>query len=359
MLGGYMTEIDLIKRKRRLRLVRDTLYVVLGTAILALGAGLFIIPFDLVTGGVSGLGIVLEHWLDEVPLLTEITAEIYASVLVWLLFFVGLIFLGKMFAVQTLISTIVYPIVLGFASWLANSDVFGGIFNLAGAEMYNEYGGVTIILATLFGGACFGVGSALTFIGGGSTGGSDIIPLVICKFFPKLKSSDMIFITDATIVALGMFAMGDLVLTLLGIIAAFICAIAVDKIFLGGQSALIAQVVSEKYEEISAQIIRQMNRTTTIMTATGGYSKAEKKLLMTTFAMSQYHVFVSIVSGIDKNAFVTVHRAHEISGDGWTFNIEDEYASIERDALAEMLRERSDSDENDEPDSPIKTENKA
>ena len=334
-----MSEIDIIKKKRRMRLVKDTLLVILGTAILALGAGLFIIPFNLVTGGVSGLGIVLEHWLDDVPVLTDITAEVYASVLVWLLFFVGLFFLGKMFAVQTLISTIVYPPVLGFASWLADSDIFGGIFNLSGSPLYNEYGGVTIILATLFGGACFGIGCALTFIGGGSTGGSDIIPLVICKFFPKLKSSDMIFLTDATIVALGMFAMGDLVLTLLGIIAAFICAIAVDKIFLGGQSALIAQVVSDKYEEISAQIIRQMNRTTTITNAVGGYSKAEKKLLMTTFAMSQYHVFVAIVSTIDKNAFVTVHRAHEISGDGWTFNIEDEYASIERNALAEISRE--------------------
>ena len=258
----------------------------------------------------------------------------------------GLFFLGKKFAVQTLISTIVYPIVLGFSSWLVSSGAFGGIFDLAGSEIYAEYGGVTIILATLFGGACFGVGCALTFMGGGSTGGSDIIPLTICKFFPKLKSSDMIFATDATIVALGLFAMGDLVLTLLGIIAAFICAIAIDKIFLGGQSALIAEVVSDKYEEISAQVIRQMNRTTTIMDAVGGYSKSEKKLLMTTFGIGQYHVFVSIVSTLDKNAFVTIHRAHEISGDGWTYNIEDEYASIERDLLAEKSREGAEPDDN-------------
>ena len=341
-----MSEIDIIRRKRRMRVIKDTLLVIFGTAILALGAGLFIIPFDLVTGGVSGLGIVLEHWLGEIPLFAPITAEIYASVLVWVLFFMGLFFLGKKFAVQTLISTIVYPIVLGFSSWLVSSGAFGGIFDLAGSEIYAEYGGVTIILATLFGGACFGVGCALTFMGGGSTGGSDIIPLTICKFFPKLKSSDMIFATDATIVALGLFAMGDLVLTLLGIIAAFICAIAIDKIFLGGQSALIAEVVSDKYEEISAQVIRQMNRTTTIMDAVGGYSKSEKKLLMTTFGIGQYHVFVSIVSTLDKNAFVTIHRAHEISGDGWTYNIEDEYASIERDLLAEKSREGAEPDDN-------------
>lgn len=321
-----------------MRVVKDTLYVILGTSILALGAGLFIIPFGLVTGGVSGIGIVLEELFENVPVLTNVTADQYASVLVWALFFAGLAFLGKMFAVQTLVSTIAYPIVLTAATWLAGSDIAGGFFNL-GSEMYASYNGVTIVLATLFGGACFGVGSALTFLGGGSTGGSDIIPLVICKFFPKLKSSMMIFITDATIVVLGMLVIGDLVLTLLGIVAAFICALAIDKIFLVGSSALIAQVVSDKYDEINAAIIRQLNRTTTITNAQGGYSGGEKKLLMTTFAMSQYHVFVAIVSSIDKNAFVTVHKAHEISGDGWTYNIEDEYAALEREALAEKASE--------------------
>ena len=335
-----MSGIEEIKKKRRLRTVKDTLSVILGTAILALGAGLFIIPFGLVTGGVSGIGIVLEHALDGIPLIGDVTADQFASVLVWVLFFVGLAFLGKTFALQTLVSTIVYPIVLTGATWLVNSGVMGGFFNL-NSEMYADYQGVTIVLATLFGGACFGVGSSLTFLGGGSTGGSDIIPLTICKFFPKLKSSMMIFITDASIVALGMLVVGDLVLTLLGIVAAFICAISVDKIFLGGSSALIAQVVSDKYEQINAAVIRQLNRTTTISTAIGGYSGKERKLLMTTFAMSQYHVFVAIVSSIDKNAFVTVHKAHEISGDGWTYNIEDEYASLERAALAEMSAKES------------------
>lgn len=334
-----MSEIEMIRRKRRLRIVRDTLYVIIGTAILALGAGLFIIPFDLVTGGVSGIGIVLEEALDTIPVVTDITADQYASVLVWLLFFVGLIFLGRMFALQTLVSTITYPIVLTFATWLAGSDVADGFFNLQ-SELYAGYGDVTLILATLFGGACFGVGSALTFMGGGSTGGTDIIPLVICKFFPKLKSSVMIFVTDAAVVALGMFVVRDLVLTLLGVVAAFICAIAVDKIFLGGSSALIAEVVSDKYEEINAAVIRRMNRTTTMSDVIGGYSHKPKKMIMTTFAMSQYHVFISIVSSLDKCAFVTVHRAHEIKGDGWTYNLEDEYAELERSELARLERER-------------------
>ncbi len=305
-----------------LRFIKNTLLVVLGTGILAFGTGLFLIPFDLITGGVSGIGIALKEVIpDTTPIIGSFGAETYASILVWVLFFFGLIFLGKHFALQTLVSTIVYPFFLSFGIWLAGSDILGGFFNLH-SEMYMQYENVSIILATVFGGVLVGAGSALTFIGGGSTGGSDIIPLVICKYFRKLNTSVMIFITDASIVVLGMFAVRNLVISLLGIVAAFICAIVVDKLFLGESSAFIAQVVSSKYDAINRAIIKQMNRTTTITTATGGYTGEERKMIMVTFSVRQYAIFSAIVSAIDKNAFITLHRAHEISGDGWTYNLE-------------------------------------
>ena len=295
--------------------MKDTLLVIAGTGLLGIGTGLFYIPFDLVTGGVSGLGIVLE---ERFPVFT---AEMYASVLVWVLFFVGLIFLGRHFALQTLVSTIVYPLFLNLGSWLAGSGILDGFFDLT-SELYSDFSSAAIILATVFGGVLVGAGCALTFLGGGSTGGSDIISLVICKFFPKLKASVMIFITDATIVILGMFVFGNLILALLGVVAAFVCAIVIDKVFLGESGAFIAHIVSHKYKEISDAVITQMNRTTTITNVRGGYSGEDKKLVMVTFSMSQYHIFAAIVSSLDKDAFVTVHRAHEISGDGWTYNIE-------------------------------------
>lgn len=305
-----------------LRFIKNTLLVILGTGILAVGTGLFLIPFNLVSGGVSGIGIILADEIpDAVPIIGTWEAETFASILVWVLFFVGLAFLGKHFALQTLVSTIVYPFFLKLGTTLAETDILGGFFNLQ-SDMYAEFGGVAIILATVFGGAFVGAGSALTFIGGGSTGGSDIIPLVICKFARKLNTSMMIFITDATIVVLGMFSLNNLVISLLGIVAAFICAITVDKLFLGESSAFIAQIVSEKYREISDTIIKQMNRTTTILEAEGGYTGLPRRMIMVTFSVRQYAIFSAIVSSIDKNAFVTLHRAHEISGDGWTYNIE-------------------------------------
>ncbi len=315
-MGVKMDKIE-IDKKKIWKFIKDTLLVIAGTGLLGIGTGLFYIPFDLVTGGVSGIGIILEK------LFPQFTAEIYASVLVWALFFVGLIFLGKHFALQTLVSTIVYPIFLNLGSWLAGSGILDGFFDLS-SEMYADYGAAAIILATVFGGVFVGAGCALTFLGGGSTGGIDIIALVICRFFPKLKASVMIFIIDAAIVVLGMFVLKNLILTLLGVVAAFLCAIVIDKLFLGESGAFIAHIISDKYLEISDAVIKQMNRTTTISTAIGGYSGAEKKLIMVTFSMREYHIFAAIVSSIDKDAFVTVHRAHEISGDGWTYNIENE-----------------------------------
>lgn len=306
---------DTPKRKKILKYIKDTLLIILGTGLLGIGTGLFYIPFDLVTGGVSGLGIVLAK------LIPIFSAEVYATLLVVLLFFVGVVLLGKHFAIHTLVSTIVYPIFLNFGSWLSSSGIFGGFFDLT-SPMYADHSSAAIILAAVFGGVFVGAGCALSFLGGGSTGGSDIIPLVICKFFPKLKASVLIFITDAAIVVLGMLVINNLILTLLGVVAAFLCAIVIDKVFLGESGAFIAHIVSDKYAEISDAVIRQMNRTTTISNVVGGYSGTPKKLVMVTFSISQYRVFSTIVSSLDKDAFVTVYRAHEISGDGWTYNTE-------------------------------------
>ncbi len=332
-MGAIFSKIFPRGRRDVWRFIKNTILVVLGTGVLAFGTGLFIIPFNLVTGGVSGLGIILAKVIpDATPLIGAWTADTYASILVWVLFFFGLIFLGKHFALQTLISTIVYPFFLSFGVWLSGSDIWGGFFNL-NSPMYTQYANVSIILATVFGGVCVGVGSALTFIGGGSTGGSDIIPLVICKFFRKLSTSMMIFLTDGSIVLLGMFASGNLVISLLGIVAAFICAIVVDKLFLGESSAFIAQVVSSKCDLINQAIIKQMNRTTTISRVRGGYTGDEREMIMVTFSVRQYSIFSAIVSSIDSGAFVTLHRAHEISGDGWTYNLEYNPTELDGDVL--------------------------
>ena len=288
---------------------KNIVFIILGTSILAFGTGIFIVPFDLVTGGVSSVAIIINSFLS-----VEGSIDIYISIITWLLYGIGVIILGKSFAIKTLISTIVYPIIFSLSYRLVDSNVLNGFFNLANNSNYKE---ISILLASIFGGAFVGAGCAITFLGGGTTGGLDVLAFVICKYFKKVKSSIIIFSIDAILILLGAFVIKDLVVSLLGITSAFICAIVIDKIFLGETKAFIAQIITPKYEEINNEVISRLDRTTTIIDCLGGYSKENKKIVMVSFSVREYRDLISIVSIYDKDAFITIHRAHEINGLGW------------------------------------------
>ena len=303
--------MELIK-KEVWQKTRNILMAVLGSLILAFGISVFLWPFNLVSGGMSGLAIIIEALLpfDEV-----ITLESINAVLTWVLFFVGFLIFGKEFAAKTFVSAIVYPLGVTLFSQLTHPEVLGGIFCLTSGE-YTE---LPIIIAAITGGALVGIGCSITFLSGGSTGGTDIIALTLCKIFKRLKSSTAIFLTDVTIVLLGVFATKNLIRSLLGVLAAMVLAIVIDKIFLGGNSAFVAQIVTDKGEELNRAIIERADRTSTIFEAKGGYSGKDKKMLTVTFSMRQYTRLMDVVRRVDPDAFVTVWRAHEIRGEGWTW----------------------------------------
>ena len=300
-------------------LTKNTALTLIGTFVLAFGISMFIFPFDLVTGGISGIGIILSKATVDVPLLGAIGPDTYSAVVNWILFAIGFILLGKSFAMKTLLSTVFYPVALYVSDYIVRGSSMAYLLDLSRypAEYYN----IALIVATIFGGALIGAGCAFTFLGGGSTGGMDVIALALAKYCKRLKSSVAFFICDTAIIVIGVFAVGNLLLSLLGIFSAFVCAISIDKLFLGESSAFIAHVVSDKYDEINEAVIKRMDRTTTILDAIGGYSGEDKKLVIVTFDMRQYPLFTQIITSIDKNAFVTVHRAHEINGEGWTYAV--------------------------------------
>ena len=291
-------------------LFKNILLVIAGTLVLAFGTAVFILPFDLVTGGVSGIAIVL----DKVISLEFVTVDRLVTVITWLLYFIGWLVLGKNFAMKTLISSIIYPLGVSLFMRLATPEFLGGFFDLQASE-YSE---ISLILATVIGGALVGAGCAITFIGGGSTGGVDIIAFTICKIFKHLKSSVVIFSIDAVIVMMGMFVIGDFVITLLGVLSAFVAALMVDKVFIGSSKSFIDQIITEQHEEINRLIIEKIDRTTTVVDVVGGYSGENKKMLMVSFTVNQYAEILNVINKVDKNAFITIHQAHEINGEGWT-----------------------------------------
>lgn len=306
--------IKFIKKQDYRKLAKQSLMVLASAFILALAVELFIANFGLVSGGVTGIAIVLERiFLDISPVLD---AEFWITLLTWIFFFLGLIFVGKAFAAKTLLFTIVYPPCLHLIDWFLGLKIFGDYFTKI-SDTSGETYQIGLILAAVVGGAMVGLAIAISFMADSSTGGVDIISLAICKFFPKVKLSHMTLLIDATIVVAGMFSQ-DFVISLLGIISAAVTSFMIDKVFLGGSRAFIAQIVSEKHEDIRNAIRDEMDRTSTIFDCVGGYSGEDKKMLMVSFTMSQYAQLMSILDRIDPKCFVTVHRAHEIGGLGFS-----------------------------------------
>lgn len=289
--------------------LKNVLLVICGTLILAFGSAVFIIPFNLVVGGVTSVAIIIKNFVPS----DFLTIDLIVFVLTWLLFFVGLVFLGRDFALKTLVSSIIYPFGISFFTFVSSQKVLNGFFNLNSGELSE----ISIILASVFGGVLIGVGCALTFIGGGSTGGMDILAFIICKINKKLRSSYVIFTLDLIVITLGVFSIKNFAVTLLGIVSIFISAMVVDKLFLGREAAFTAHIVSKNCEQIGADIISSLNRTATLIESEGAYSREKGKMLIVSFNLREYSDLLSLVSRIDKKAFVTIFRTHQINGEGW------------------------------------------
>lgn len=296
--------------KAILKNVKDVLLVIVGTAVLAFGYTVFLIPYDLIAGGVTGIAIIINRFISS----DSISIDVTVTVLTWLIFFLGLIFLGKSFSIKTLVSTIVYPPCVSLFLHLTGHDVLGGYFYLQG----NENPEIALLLAPFLGGALVGVGCALTFLGGGSTGGTDILAFIACKIFKRLKSSVAIFVVDTIVIILGVFVIDNIVVSTLGLVSAFVSAVLVDKVFLGGQKTFIAHIISDKHQEIQEKILCDLERGATVIDAVGAYSGDKRKLIMLSFTMRQYNQLFNIINKTDRTAFVTIHRAHEINGEGFT-----------------------------------------
>ena len=121
------------------------------------------------------------------------------------------------------------------------------------------------MIAGIFGGVFVGAGVAITFLGGGSTGGVDILVFIIHKY-TQVKQSVLSFVVDGAVIALGVFALGDMIASMIGIVAAFITAIMIEYIFVGRSKALTALIISKDHvKEINEYIQDSMERGSTLI----------------------------------------------------------------------------------------------
>ena len=282
-----------IKMKMNLTL-KDVGLVLIGCFLLALSVNTFILPFNILSGGVAGIGVALEPLLGINPRVT-------IDVLMIGMFILGALFLGKEFAFKTFISSLAYP---------------GFLFLLSFLNLSIE--GMTPLVASLFGGLLGGIGMGIVLRAKASTGGMSIPPLILHKY-TKIALPTLILLIDAITVLLGIRSHG-IYSVLIGFISIWAAAFMINKVLLyGGKRAKSVQIISEHTEAINKAIHQKLKRGTTILHAQGGFTKEEKQVLLVVIMNTQYLELTELVSEIDPLAFLIVQEATEVKGEGFSF----------------------------------------
>lgn len=279
-------------------LVSSIATIVFGNFVIAIGVTLFILPSNILSGGVAGIAVALQPIFHLPP-------TIVINALTISLYILGIAVLGKKFAFKTVISTIVYPLFITILSMVTQDIVI----------TQNP------LLASIYGGVCIGIGIGLVYRMGASTGGMDIPPLVINKY-TKIPLPVLVMCIDGCTVILGASTYG-IEAAMIGLISVWVCGQIIDKIItFGGHQAKNVMIISDKLEELMQEIYQNINRGATILEAQGGYTREPKPVIMMVIVKKQFPELNRIIAKIDPEAFVIVNDVNEVQGEGFTYREE-------------------------------------
>ncbi len=279
--------------------------IVVGTFIMAAGFVFFINPYRIVPGGVYGIAIVIHYltegvfpfWPSGIPIgLLGLSMDIPLTL-------IGMKILGPRFGVKTVVGFVLTAVFMDMLTYFVGQD---DPLHL----------GDQVLLASVFGGVMIGFGLGLIFRSRATSGGSDIIAMIINKY-TGLPLGQLMIIVDSTIVLVGLAAFGDWKIPLFSWIVIYIVGKVVDITLRGISYEKTMIIVSDSFEDIRQKIIVDLKRGGTIINAQGLYSKGNKKLIYTNVSRREYQMLKDFIHKVDPKAFVTVIDANEVLGEGF------------------------------------------
>jgi uncharacterized membrane-anchored protein YitT (DUF2179 family) len=268
--------------------------ILVGSFILAAGFVLFITPYKIVPGGVYGISIVLHHLIGTPVGLVALAFDIPLTL-------IGIRVLGPRFGIKT---------VVGF---ILTAVFVDGLTYFYGTEPLVKD---DALLSSIFGGVFIGLGLGLIFKSRATSGGTDIVAMMISKY-TKLPVGRLMIIVDSSIVLIGLAAFQDWKIPLYSLIVIFITGKVIDTILEGIDYDKVLFIVSEKTEEIREKIITDMNRSGTLLRGEGLYNQNDRSIVFTVVNRRETVMLQDYIHQIDPNAFVTVLNANEILGNGF------------------------------------------
>ena len=276
-------------------LARNWASILLGNALYSLAVALFLEPSGLITGGATGIALAIGR-LTGLPV-SGLLLFINLAMLVW-----GWAVLGRAFALNTLASSVLSPAFLG---------LFEGL--LAGRVLTED-----IFLCTVFAGLGIGVALGLVIRSGASTGGLDIPPLVLNKWFKLPVSATMLTFDIAVLLMQAVFSPVQQVLY--GVVMVLIHTIVMDKMLMLGASRTEVKIVSSQSDAICAAILAQLDRGVTILHGEGGYTREPSAVLLSIVSNRELPRLEKLVHSIDPACFLIVSRVTEVSGRGFSLD---------------------------------------
>ncbi|MCL2521701.1 MAG: YitT family protein [Erysipelotrichales bacterium] len=279
------------------KFVRKYVNIVFGVFLVALGFTIFLVPHNLVIGGVSGLGIILGNFWDFNLALILLAVNI-------LLLFIALIFMGKKFFLNTILGALLFP-------------CFTFLINLS--EIVYHLQVEDLLLSIISSSVIMGIGLGLALKEGANTGGTDVLQAVIFKYF-HIPFSKSLYLIDGIVIVLGVIVFNDFQIGLYAIIFLIICGKVIDAVVFGGFNKRATYIISEAKDEIKTQIFRVLSRGVSEMPIKGGYQQESRTMLLCVLSTREYFVLRSIVEKIDPKAFLFVTKATEVRGLGFSFD---------------------------------------
>ena len=291
-----------MKASKFLNVIWDYFLMTVGTFIFVMAWTSFLQPNNLASGGLTGLSTILDYATQG-----KIPMDVTYAVLNIFLLVAGFLFLGKAFGFKT-----IYVIGLSsFLFWFL-PEYFPNL------EVVDE--NLDKILVALIGGAMEALGIGLILLRGGSTGGTDIVAMILNKYWPvspgKVYLYSDIFIV-ASLMLIPVDNGGGLVNMIYAYVVMIVFSFGVDYVLLGNKSSVQLLVFSKKYKEIADHIIYDVQRGVTALQSIGWYSQQESKVLLIILRKHQMNEVINEIKRIDKDAFVSVSSANSVYGEGF------------------------------------------
>ncbi len=279
------------------------MYVFLGCLVMAAGFVLFINPYRIVPGGVYGMGIVMHEIFPDVQVGTfGLIFDIPLLMAAFRIF-------GGMFGARTFVAAIITPLIMNAMTYFVGENP---------ASMFDGHIDLTddIIIACLFGGVMIGVGVGLIIKTRATSGGTDIVAMILTKF-TRLTFSQGILLVDSAVVIFGIVILGDWRLPLYSLVTIFVSSRVIDYVIDGASYDKLLFIISEKHADLKDFILVEMGRGATYIKSSGMYTGQGKEMIFLVVSRREVATVQNKLHKVDPAAFVVVVDAHETFGDGF------------------------------------------